>query len=420
VSVTLPFKQLIVLGTGFGAYSLLRTAGRKYARIAEDIIVISPRNHFVFTPLLASTTVGSLEFRSVIESVRLRTPGRFLLAEATGIDWDRGAVLCRSALDGGTFELPFNRDSDALVVAVGAQTQTFGIPGVVEHALFLKQINDARRIRQRIFACLELASLPTLSDDERRRLLHFVVVGGGPTGVEFAAEMFDFAASDLKRAYPNLVQDVSITLVDAGKHLLSSYDATLSAYTEKHFARQSIQVLKETHVVRVEADRLHFKDGGELSFGCLVWATGNAPTPLVKSLPFAKDKTGRLLIDEYLKVDGAPHLYALGDCAVLNENPIPATAQAAEQQGTYLAKALTMRAAGREPVPFRYIHQGMLAYVGGHSGVADLGRFKGRGFAAFLFWRSVYLTKLVSLRNKVMVLFDWARTFIFGRDISRM
>lgn len=419
-----PMKRLLILGTGFGAYSLLRSAHGNQNRIADEIVVISPRNHFVFTPLLASTTVGSLEFRSIIEPVRLRAPGRFLLADVKGIDFEQGKIFCRATIEQAgnhpDFDLSFEPENDGVVIAVGAQTQTFGIPGVAEHAHFLKQIQDARRIRQRILACLEAASLPHIAPTERQRLLHFVVVGGGPTGVEFAAEMHDFAVAELRRAYPEHAQEVRITLVEAGKHLLSAYDATLSAYTERHFRRQSITVLKETAVIRVEATSLHFKGGGELAFGCLVWATGNASTPLVQSLPFEKDRQGRLIVDAHLKVSGSAQVYALGDCSVLRENPVPATAQAAEQQGAYLAKALMVRARGREPAPFKYMHQGMLAYIGGHSGVADLGHVKGRGFAAFLFWRSVYLTKLVSLRNKVMVLFDWARTLFFGREISRL
>jgi NADH:ubiquinone reductase (non-electrogenic) len=405
--------KIVILGTGFGAFSLIQASAKSNA----DVTVISPRNHFLFTPLLASTTVGTLEFRSVIESVRLVEKGAFHLARAETVDMDNRCVSCRGELDGYSFSVPF----DWLIVAVGAATQTFGVPGVAEHALFLKQINDARTIRQRILECLERASLPGLPDAERKRLLHFVVVGGGPTGVEFAAELHDLWSRELRKAYAKIAGEVRITLLEAGKQLLNSYDGTLSEYTRKRFARQAIDVRTETPVVRVEAEKLTLKDGSELPYGCLVWATGNASTAFVKGLPaeWERDKHGRLLIDERLAVAGADRVFALGDCSALREHPVPATAQAAEQQGAYLAKALPLHLQGRPCPPFQYKHQGMLAYVGGHSGIADMARFKGRGFAAFLFWRLVYLTKLVSLRNKMMVLADWSRAAVFGREISR-
>ncbi len=405
--------KLVILGTGFGAFSIVKAS----ARLNADITVISPRNHFLFTPLLASTTVGSLEFRSVIESVRLVDRGVFHLARAEKLDMAQRRVHCRGELDGHEFSVEF----DWLIIAVGASTHTFGVPGAAEHSLFLKQISDARDIRQRILACLERASLPDISEAERKRLLHFVVVGGGPTGVEFSAELHDLWSRELRQAYPRIAGDVRITLLEAGKELLSSYDATLSEYTLKHFARQAIEVRTETPVIRVEAEKVILKNGIEMPFGCLVWATGNTATAFVQGLPseLERDKHGRLFINDRLAASGSERIFALGDCSALSEHPIAATAQAAEQQGGYLAKTLPLHLQGLPCPPFRFKNQGMLAYVGGHSGVADLAKYKGRGFIAFLFWRSVYLTKLVSWRNKMMVLLDWMRTAIFGREISR-
>jgi NADH:ubiquinone reductase (non-electrogenic) len=405
--------RVVILGSGFGAFRLLR--GMR--RLAVDVAVISPRNHFVFTPLLASTTVGTLEFRSVIESIRSARPaGTFHLAEAVTLDAPARILHCRGTLDGREFALPF----ESLVIAVGAVPHTFGIPGVREHALFLRQIRDARAIRQRVLECFERAALPGVSEADRRRLLRFVVVGGGPTGVEFAAEMHDFLKSDLRRAYPSLFPEARITLLEAGKELLSAYDATLSDYTLRHFRRQDIEVRTGTPVIRVEKENVVLKDGAEIPFGCLVWATGNAATEFVRGLPFEKDSHGRVFINECLEVPGQEGIYALGDCSLLLDHPVPATAQSAEQQGAYLARVLKRKLLKKSVRPFNYRHQGMLAYIGSHAGVADLSRFKGRGFAAFLFWRSVYLTKLVSMRNKTLVLFDWIRTVTFGREISRM
>ena len=403
---------LIVLGTGFGGFSLIKHLRRGLFRV----VVVSPRNHFLFTPLLASTTVGTLEFRSIIESVRVARPDvEFVQAFARRLDHRKKILHCEGALDGKKFSLSY----DMLVIAVGATPATYGIPGVAKHAHFLKDVSDARSIRGRIIDCLELASQPGVSEKERKRLLHFVVVGGGPTGVEFAAEMHDFIDQDLRRLYPGLVADVRISLLEAGDHILNTFDAALSQYTTRFFMRQRIDIRIRSKVTRVLKDVVVLSDKSRIPYGLLVWTTGIAPTPFVSSLSLPKDPFSRLIVDDYLRVDGTQQLFALGDCISVAGKTIPATAQVAQQEGTYLAKALERHVEGLLPKSFRYKHYGMLAYIGSGEALADLERVKGRGFATWLFWRSVYITRLVSMKNKVLVLFDWAKTFIFGRDISR-
>ena len=159
--------------------------------------------------------------------------------------------------------------------------------------------------------------------------------------------------------------------------------------------------------------------GEEIGYGLAVWSTGNGPTPLVAGLDVPKDRAQRLLTDACFRVAGRDDLFAVGDCAVIDGNSLPPTAQAAQQAGTHLARVLNSMAKGAEPAPFKYKHQGMLAYIGGKKALADLGSVQGKGFSAWLFWRSAYLTKLVSLQNKFLVASDWARSFLFGRDISQ-
>jgi NADH:ubiquinone reductase (non-electrogenic) len=381
-----------------------------------QLTLAAPRNHFLFTPLLPSTTVGTLEFRSILEPFRRTCPwATFHLFEAVSLDVSRKVIQGRSPLDGIEAELPF----DDLIIAVGAIAGTFGVPGVAEHALFLREVPDSRRIRRRILDCLERASAPDVDPERRKKLLHFVVVGGGPTGVEFSAEMHDFLWSDLKLAYPNLVDEVRITILEATHQLLGVFDQVLSDYTAKRFARAHITVRTKSTVIRVEEEKLYLQEGEEIPFGLLIWATGNAPNPFTAALPFAKEK-GRLLVDEYLRVKDQESIYALGDCALVEGNAMPATGQVAEQQGKYLAQAFRLRVKDKVVPPFFYRPMGMLAYVGGHRAVADLPGIKGHGFGVYLFWRSVYLTKLISFRNKVMVVFGWLRTFLFGRDLSRI
>jgi NADH:ubiquinone reductase (non-electrogenic) len=401
---------LVLLGSGFGAFSLLKTIKHGL----YDITVVSPRNHFLFTPLLPSTTVGTIEFRSIIEPIRAARPdAQYYQAYCTEILPEKNLIRCKSAIDEQEFELHYA----VLVIAVGAENNTYNISGVYEHALFLKELNDARTIRQRIIENFEHASQPNLSDEKQKRLLHFVVVGGGPTGVEFAAEMHDFLISDLKKLYPSLAEMVRITLLEAREQILNTFDAALSEYTSKHFKRQNIDVRTNSIVSRVEKEKIILKDGTILPYGLIVWSTGIGPTSFVQSLSFPKDAQSRLLTNEYFNI--TENIYAIGDCATINGKYYPATSQVAQQEGNFLAKQLERKILGKPLKPFRYKHYGMLAYIGSEKALADLSAFKGRGFTTWLFWRSVYLTKLVSIKNKILVIFDWLKTFFFGRDISR-
>ena len=199
-------QRLVILGCGWGAYSVFKNVNRK----KYDVTVISPRNHFLFTPLLCSTTVGTLEFRSIIEPVRntkFRKADDFQLAHAVDANFVEKTVKCKSVIDES---IEFNIKYDKLVIGVGALPNTFGIKGVNEYAHFLKEIVDARRIRNKIIDNIELSMRPNLSEEERKRLLTFVIVGGGPTGVEFGAELYDFIREDAKRLFVDRMAEIKV------------------------------------------------------------------------------------------------------------------------------------------------------------------------------------------------------------------
>jgi NADH:ubiquinone reductase (non-electrogenic) len=413
-------RRIVILGGGFAAVSALRKIDLR----THDVTLVSSRNHFLFTPLLPSTTVGTIEFRSIIEPLRkVRAGVRFMLASAKAVDFDRRVVRCHptqadpSDPAGQDFELSY----DLLVIAVGAWNNTFDVPGVKEHALFLKELADARAIREKIVACLERASVPGVTDAERQRLLHFVVVGGGPTGVEFAAELNDLLHEDLRKSYPELIGHVRVTLFEAGKSILNQFDATLRDYTARVFGRHGIALRTGTAVAEVGDGFIRLKDGEVVPCELVVWSTGYVANSFVQNLPLAKNRVGRLLVDGHLRVVGHDDVYAMGDCAVPATGDLPQTAQAAMQQGKYLAKALNARARGKTPKPFAFKNLGMLAYIGESEALAEIPAVKvrWRGVLTYLFWRSAYLTRLVRLKNKVLVAFDWLKTRVFGRDLSR-
>lgn len=405
-------KKVLILGSGFAGCSLLKEISSRY----YDVTLISPRNHFLFTPLLPSTTVGTVEFRSIIEPVRLiQDEAGFIRADCKLIDPINKKVHAKAVSN----EKEFTLDYDYLVIAVGGKNQTFGLPGVEEHAYFLKEIRDARKIRQRIIDCFEMASSPGVSTKERDRLLHFVVVGGGPTGVEFAAEMHDFLTEDLENYFPDLAGQVRITLLEATNQILNSFDKKLSEYTKKIFKRQKISIRTQAMVQEIKSKKIILKGNEEVPYGLVVWSAGIGPTELIQQAPFQKNKASKIITHPDFSVLEYPEVFAIGDCAQIQGQDHPATAQVAQQSGVHLGKQFNRLATGKETKNFKYNHMGMLAYVGSKRALADLKNVKGKGFSTYLFWRSAYLTKLVSFKNKVLVLFDWAKTKVFGRDISR-
>ncbi|KAF2087396.1 external NADH-ubiquinone oxidoreductase 1 mitochondrial precursor [Saccharata proteae CBS 121410] len=466
-------KTLVILGTGWGSVSLLK----KLDTENYNVIVVSPRNYFLFTPLLPSCTTGTIEHRSIMEPIRnflrhKKAAVKYYEAEATKIDYEKKVVYINDESeikgDVSSTEVPF----DYLVVGVGAENATFGIPGVREHGLFLKEVDDAQRIRKRIMDCCETAIFKDQTKDEVSRLLHMVVVGGGPTGVEFAGELQDFFNNDLQKWIPEIKENFHVTLVEALPNVLPMFSKQLIEYTEKTFKEETIDIRTKTMVKRVTEKFIEAEstapDGTKklekIPYGLLVWATGNALRPVVKDLmsqiPAQKDSRRGLAVNEYLVVKGTEDVWAVGDCAVANYAP---TAQVAAQEGAFLARLFNQMAKSeqieqqlvqlseaqekapgkdaRDQVfaeikdlqkrlrrvkqmgPFEYSHQGSLAYIGSEKAVADIswltGNFATGGTLTYFFWRSAYLSMCFSTRNRVLVIVDWIKAKLFGRDVSR-
>lgn len=404
--------RVLVLGCGFAGFAFLSNLRER----DWELTLVTPRNYFLFTPLLASAVSGTVEFRSILEPARRRLRHvRVIEASAEAADWPGGRIHCRGAVTGEEFSLPFDR----LVIAVGAAVADFGVPGVRAHARMLRSVEDARDIRRGVLERFAAAEMPGLPEAALRQRLRFVVCGGGPTGVEVAAEIQDLLARELRRSYPELAPLARVVLVEAAPRLLGGYDAALAEYARRHFAREGIEVLTGAPVAAIEAEKARLADGREIPCGLVIWAGGTAPSPLVEALGLPVDERGRIAVDDRLRVASRAGVFALGDCAGDATHPLPATAQVAQQQGKYLAGAFRRERRGRPVAPFRFRSFGMLAYIGGGKALADLPRAKWSGRGAWLFWRSVYLTKLVSFANKVKVLFDWIKASLFGRDLSR-
>lgn len=442
------------IGTGWASVSLLKALDTS----GYNVIVISPRNYFLFTPLLPSCTTGTIEHRSIMEPIRnflrhKKTSVQFYEAGATKIDYEKKIVYVsdNSEVKGSVSktEVPF----DYLVVGVGADNATFGIPGVKEHSCFLKEVGDAQKIRKRIMDCCETATFKGQTPEEVRRLLHIVVVGGGPTGVEFAGELQDFFENDLRKWIPEIENNFHVTLVEALPNVLPMFSKNLIEYTEETFKAGSIEIRTETMVKNVTdtyieaeyTDKSGNKVLEKIPYGLLVWATGNTVRPVVKDLtqqiPAQKDSRRGLLVNEYLVVKGTENIWAIGDNAMANYAP---TAQVAAQQGAFLARLLNQMAKSEEidtqlnrlseeqekapnkeardaalyqikdlqrrlrrvkqMGPFEYTHNGSLAYIGSEKAVADISWWTGNlatgGQLTYFFWRSAYLSMCFSSKWK--------------------
>lgn len=312
-----------------------------------DVYVVSPRNHFLFTPLLPSTAVGTLEFRCIQEPVRTIPGVKYVQASCTDINFETSTMSCLEIFKKRSYEESF----DYLVLAVGSETNTFGVKGVFDNpnVFFLKQLDHARSIRQKLIECFERASTPDLSEYERKRLLTFVVVGGGPTNVEFASELHDFLNEDVTKWYPDLRKDIKVVMVEASNHILGAFNSSLVEYVEKLFSSRNIVVMTETAVKEINGSTAMLGNGMELPFGVLVWSTGVKQVDLIQNL--SKDISracgGRLHVDSHMRVlsvDKATdystasvkpsdiplsegRVFAVGDCACDSNKPLPALAQ---------------------------------------------------------------------------------------------
>ncbi|KAJ1935418.1 hypothetical protein EC988_008493, partial [Linderina pennispora] len=278
-----------------------------------DVISISPHNYFVFTPLLPSVTVGTVEFRSVMEPIRRilkRTRGRYIEAGAVDVDFEAKMVLVEK--QGQFMWVPYDR----LVVGVGAQSVTHGIDGL-QHCHQLKSVSDARSIRQHIMANFEKAVLPTTSLEEKRRLLTFVVCGGGPTGCEFAAELYDLLVEDLVHYFPETIQDlVNVVIVQSRDHILNMMDQKVSEFAEDTFSRRNMRVITNSRVARITESSIVYTskdlEGNvtehEVPQGFVLWSTGLSLTPFTRlicdRLADSQKNRHAITVDDHLRVKG--------------------------------------------------------------------------------------------------------------------
>jgi len=405
--------RVVIIGAGFGGLEAAKALGRA----AADVTIIDRQNHHCFQPLLYQVATAALSPADIAWPIRhILRPQRnatVLMEEVQAIDADKKSIHTQFGV------VPY----DYLVIATGAMHSYFGHDEWSEFAPGLKRIEDATRIRRGILIAFEQAEV-IQNWDEQRRLLTFVIVGGGATGVEMAGAIADVAretlAADFRRIDPRTAR---IVLIEAGPRLLPSFPPGLSDYARDTLTRAGVEVKTETLVTKCDARGVDIK-GGRIEAGTVIWAAGVTASPAARWLNVEADRAGRVKVAPDLSVPGHPEIFVIGDAAAVSDtqgHQVPGIAPAAKQMGKYVGKLISARIAGREArKPFHYVHLGDLATIGRRAAVVKFGRLELRGFVGWIFWSLAHIYFLIGLRNRFVVAFNWFWDYITFQRGARL
>lgn len=397
--------RVVIIGAGFGGL----TAAKALANTKAHVILIDRRNHHLFQPLLYQVATAGLAPTQIATPIRaiLRKQRNtdVVLSQVDGIDTKANEVIL------GERRLAY----DHLIVATGARHSYFGRDDWEHFAPGLKTLEDATEQRKRILLAFERAELEP-DPIERARLTTFVVIGGGPTGVETAGAIAELAkkalAKDYRRINPHCAR---IILVEAGPRVLGAFPEALSESARRSLECLGVEVRAGQAVTAIDYDGIKLGDE-RISSRCVIWAAGVQSSPAARWLNIPADRAGRAIIGDDLRAPGHDNIYVIGDCASVSGasgRPLPGVAPVAKQQGEHAARAIKAALKrGRQPKPFRYADFGNLATVGRKAAVADFSGFHLRGFIGWLVWSAAHVYFLIGFRNRVAVTIDWLWSYL--------
>jgi NADH:ubiquinone reductase (H+-translocating) len=429
-SLTAAPRRVVICGGGFAGVSTaqelakllkkrgrLARRGRANAADAVEVVLLNRDNYFVFQPLLADILSATIETTHVVVPLRRMLPGvEVEVGIIESIDTDAHEVHVRRRAKGD----PVTVDYDELVMTLGSVTDFRSVPGMNDFAIGVRTLGDAIYLRNRALDLLEEARLE--EDPERRaRLLTTVVVGGGSTGVEVAAELHDLFTTATKTFSAELALAPRVVLVHGGPYLLNNLGESLGKYTTRRLAKTGVELILNTRLASVEANRVILDDGTQIATETVVSTVGNAPHPVVAALAGSHDERGWILPDPSFRVPGVNNVWALGDCASIidpkNGRPMPATAQHAVREGPHAARNILAQLDGEQIEPFSYAQLGMLVSLGRYRGVGEILGVKVSGLIAWIAWRGYYLLRLPTLDRKIRVAVDWTLDWFLRRDV---
>jgi len=411
-------RRIVILGAGFGGLTTALELARRLRREPRaEVLLLDAHNFHLFSPMLHEVTSGSVEPRHVVWPIRG-------LGRRTRFTFERRQVR---AIDLNARKIATDRDEigyEYLVIALGSTTNYYGVRGAAERTFAFKTLPDAVRLRNHILEMFEQA-VDERDPERRRRLLTFVLVGAGCTGVELATELHDLARRTLVRHYPVLAAgEVRIVLAEATGRIIPCVSDQLAALGLTKLREKGIEVRLHAPVVAVGDGLVEFQDGEKLTTDTVIWTAGVKATPVVEALPVEKDKLGRVIVNEHLEIPPFPGVFAIGDAAHSRDSrlqdALPPTAQVAMQQARAVAHNIARDLRGRTKEPFTYRHRGDLVSLGIGDGVGEIAGLAFSGLPAWLLWRSVFLAKLVGWKNRIRVALDWLVGAFFERDVAKL
>lgn len=398
--------RVVIVGSGFGGMQ----AAQSLAGAEAEVLLIDRHNYHTFVPLLYQVVGAQLDPGQIAYPIRTLLRGspnlHFRMAEVKRLDFTAQVVETEEAM------IPY----DYLVLATGSQTQFLGVPGAAEYALPMRSLAEAVGLRNHLLHCFEQA-VREPDSLQRQRLLSFVIVGGGATGVELAGTLVELMRGPFRRDYPTLkLSQVQIILLQAGEQLLAGLPSKLGDYTLRKLQRLGVRVHLEARVNRVSPGKVELQDGRLIGAETIIWVAGvEAALPkTAKTLSTAQK--GKVSVGPTLQALAEANVYAIGDLAQVQspEVDLAGVAPEALQQGVAVARNIKRQLRGQAPQPFQYFNKGRLAIIGCYAGVGQIGPFKVTGFLAWLMWLVVHLVYLPGFRSRLLVLISWVHAYGFS------
>jgi NADH dehydrogenase len=413
-------KKILVLGGGFGGIYTVRALHKAlHGRTDIEIALVNQENYFVFQPMLAEVISGTLGLLNTVTPIRDLCPGATLYVRTVErIDLDHKVVITSPGFRPGQSVLPY----DYLVLALGTLDNFGVVRGLQEHGPHFKNLGDALVLRNRLIHLLEEAD----SEQDaalRRRMLTFVMAGGGFSGVEAIAEVNDFVR-DVARRYPHVdPAELRVILVHSGPHILPELPASLSHYAQTMLTRRKVEIRLQTRLAAVTSDEAHLSDGSVLPTKTVIATIGATPNPVLLALPCQHER-GRVVVNAALEVPEYPGVWALGDCAhILDQKtgqPCPPTAQYAVREGQRVARNIVAALEGTAPRPFAFADWGMMSALGHRAAVGQVLGIRVSGWPAWVLWRAVYWSKLPGVTRKCRIALDWLCRVLLPRDYAQL
>jgi NADH dehydrogenase len=431
---TIELKRILILGGGFAGIKVLQYLQKEFQdNIGVDMTIVSKDNFFLFTPMLPEVAASAIETRHIITPIRsFCKRARFFEADVNYINIEKKEVGIK--YDIGKHSSPLYAKSkvlnyDFLVIALGGETNFFGIESVSDNAFTIKTIGDALELRNHIINMLEQADMESEDNELQKELMTFVVVGGGFSGVETVGGLNDFVRDSVKQFYHNInIKDMKVILINSGNRVLPEVSEELSEFTLNKLDKNGVQIMLNCRVTEVGKNSILLNNGKSIQSNTLVWAGGVKPNDIISRLNCQHDKSGKIITEQNLRVKGNENLFALGDCAFVKDpdtgNPYPPTAQHALRQAIIVSNniinEINSSKMKKEKLIFNYKTKGILALIGKRNGVGILFGHKVHGFVGWIFWRLYYLGNLPTTERKLRVSLDWLIDLFFKRDITRL